>query len=70
MVLSGWDFFGVPLPKALAPRIEAAESEEAGWFRFNVSVALPLIGPVIASSGRLKRQGSAKGGSERLYAAT
>jgi hypothetical protein len=55
MVLQAWTFFRAPLPLFLAPRIEAAEWEEAGNFRFNVVVALPFVGPIIRYSGWLER---------------
>jgi hypothetical protein len=56
MVLTGWDFLGVPLSRILAPRIEAAEWEERGWFRFDVSITLPVLGQLIRYSGRLKSE--------------
>ena len=56
MTLRGWRAFGVPLPRWLGPRIVAAEQDHDGRFKFNVSVALPLIGPVVAYEGLLDRQ--------------
>jgi hypothetical protein len=55
MRLRGWRFLGIPMPLAFAPRIEAAETEDAGRFRFDVKASLPLIGEVIHYSGRLER---------------
>jgi len=55
MVLRGWDLCGLPLPMLLAPRIEASEWAEEGWFRFDVAVSLPPVGPVIHYRGRLRR---------------
>lgn len=53
MRLRNWSVFGVPLPLALAPGIEARERQEDGRFRFEVGVAMPLIGRVIRYSGWL-----------------
>ena len=55
MRLRGWRLLGVPLPLAFAPRIEAAETEDAGRFRFDVKASLPIIGEVIHYSGWLER---------------
>jgi hypothetical protein len=55
MVLRGWSLFGVSMPRWLGLRVEAAEWEESGVFRFDVAVALPAVGPIIRYSGRLKR---------------
>lgn len=55
MLLQGWSAFGVPFPRWLAPRIAATETEQDGRFKFRVSVALPLIGPVVAYEGLLDR---------------
>jgi hypothetical protein len=54
MRLRRWSAFRLPLPLSLAPRIAAREWEEEGRFRFEVGVALPLVGPVIAYSGWLE----------------
>jgi len=54
MVLRRWSLFGVPLPPAVAPRIEAREREEADRFLFHVDVAMPLVGRVIRYSGWLE----------------
>lgn len=54
MKLRNWTIFGLPMPLALAPRIEAREGEdEQGRFRFSVAVALPLIGRVVGYQGWL-----------------
>ena len=47
MQLKRWSVLGIPLPLFLAPRIAAREYEEAGRFRFDVRVAMPLVGEVI-----------------------
>lgn len=43
----------VPLPRFLLPRIKAEERAEAGLHRFDVDVALPLIGRLVAYRGWL-----------------
>ena len=54
MHLTRWTVFGLRLPLALAPRIEAREwQDEAGRFRFDVAVALPLAGEVVHYTGWL-----------------
>ena len=55
MLLRRWTAFGVPMPLALAPRIVAREWQEDGNFRFDVAIAMPLIGPVIRYRGWLDR---------------
>lgn len=55
MVLRRWSAFHVPLPLFLAPRIAASEHAEGEDFVFDVSVALPLAGPVVHYRGRLRR---------------
>ncbi len=53
MVLRGWSAFGLPLPRALAPRIAAREWQEGEDFHFDVALALPLFGPLIRYRGSL-----------------
>ena len=53
MHLRRWTAFGLPLPLALAPRIKAREWQDGEDFRFDVAVALPLIGQVVRYTGRL-----------------
>ncbi|MET3410276.1 DUF4166 domain-containing protein [Methylobacterium sp. 1030] len=53
MVLRGWSVARLPLPLALAPRTAAREWEEAGLFRFDVSIALPRVGLVVHYRGWL-----------------
>ena len=57
MHLRSWGFLRLPLPRALAPRIAAREWQEQGRFRFDVGVALPVVGPVIAYTGWLSPLG-------------
>jgi hypothetical protein len=54
MRLRRWSLLRLPMPLALAPRIAAREWQEDCRFRFEVAVALPLLGPVIAYSGWLE----------------
>ena len=54
MVLRGWSLFGVPLPRFLAPRIAAREWQEGDRFRFEVEVAMPLIGRIVHYTGWLR----------------
>jgi hypothetical protein len=48
-----WTLFGLPLPRALMPRGDSYETEQADKFRFHVEIALPLIGPVVTYDGWL-----------------
>ncbi|MDF7774909.1 DUF4166 domain-containing protein [Sphingomonas sp. AOB5] len=59
MAFRGWSLFGVPLPRFLGPRIAAREWQEDGRFRFEVDVAVPLVGRVIRYSGWLLPAGEA-----------
>lgn len=43
----------IALPRALAPSMNAWESEKDGKYMFEVSVRLPIIGPMIRYSGTL-----------------
>lgn len=52
--LRRWTVCGVPMPFALAPRIEAFESVESGRFRFNVEIGHPLTGLIVRYRGWLK----------------
>ena len=55
MRLRRWSAFHIPIPRFLAPRIAAREwQDEQGRFRFDVAVALPLIGDVVGYSGWLR----------------
>lgn len=53
MELRRWSAFGVPLPRFLGPRIAAREWQDGDRFRFEVNVAMPLMGPVVRYSGWL-----------------
>ncbi len=53
MQMRGWSVFGIPLPMILSPRTTAREWEKDERFHFDVSIALPLIGPVVRYRGWL-----------------
>ena len=53
LVFRGWSMFGIPLPRALAPRATAYEHVEDGRFRFFVEIKLPLIGLLVRYQGWL-----------------
>lgn len=53
MEIRGWSCLGIPLPMALAPRSRAREWQENGRFRFDVPIALPLVGLVVHYTGWL-----------------
>lgn len=55
MTIVGWRLGPIPLPAVLAPRSMATESIDAeGRFRFDVPIALPLIGRLTHYSGWLE----------------
>jgi len=47
-------FLGLPLPKALLPRSETAETVVEGVFRFDVCLSLPFFGLLAHYRGWLK----------------
>ena len=53
MILRAWWFGPVRMPLFLGPRCAAREYEEDGRFRFDVSIGLPLIGPIAHYRGWL-----------------
>jgi hypothetical protein len=53
LVLRHWTLLGIPLPLALAPRIDAHESAEDGCFHFHVAITHPLIGLIVRYRGWL-----------------
>jgi hypothetical protein len=53
LMMRRWTLFGVPLPLALAPRIDAYEYVEAGRFRFHVEISHPLTGLIVRYRGWL-----------------
>ncbi len=55
MTVAGWRLGPLPLPAMMAPRSTATESVDAdGRFRFDVPIALPLIGRLTHYSGWLE----------------
>lgn len=54
MLIRGWSFLGLPLPLALGPQTRAREWQENGRFRFDVPIALPLVGLVVHYTGWLE----------------
>lgn len=54
MEMRGRSVLGIPLLTALAPRSRAREGQQKGSFRFDVPIALPLVGFVVHYSGWLK----------------
>jgi len=54
MQFERWWAFGIPLPRALGPRVEAAQWQEGDAYCFSVEVSAPGIGRVIAYRGRLR----------------
>ncbi|MET1079047.1 MAG: DUF4166 domain-containing protein [Pseudomonas sp.] len=53
--------WGVPMPRALAPRLIAFEAEDQGRYLFQVEVRLPLLGLLVAYSGHLQLQAPTPG---------
>ncbi|MEX0351507.1 MAG: SDR family oxidoreductase [Paracoccaceae bacterium] len=52
-----WSFMGIPLPAALLPRGQTFETEREGRFCFDVEIAAPLVGLIVAYRGRLSACG-------------
>ncbi len=57
--LRGVRLLGLPLPRALWPRVRAGERVEAGRFVFDVEIGLPVAGLLIHYSGHLRLEGAA-----------
>lgn len=54
LVIAGWRLGKLPLPRRLAPVARAAErADAAGRFRFDVEMALPLLGRLVRYRGWL-----------------
>jgi hypothetical protein len=53
LVMRRWSLFGLSLPLALAPRIDAYECVEASRFRFHVGISHPLTGLIVRYRGWL-----------------
>jgi hypothetical protein len=52
-VVRRWCVWGVPLPRALAPRGDSYEFAEAGRFHFHVEIAHPFTGLIVRYRGWL-----------------
>ena len=53
LVVRRWSMFGVPLPRALAPRGDSYEFAQAGRFHFHVEIAHPFTGLIVRYRGWL-----------------
>ena len=49
----GWTFFGMPMPRILAPQGNTYEYVEDGKFQFHAEITLPLIGHIVTYQGWL-----------------
>ena len=56
LVVRRWSLFGIPMPKALAPRGNAFEFAREGRFHFHVEIGHPLTGPIVVYRGWLLPQ--------------
>ena len=54
MVVESGRMWGVPLPRALLPRVKASERVEQGRHRFDVDIRLPLLGRLVSYRGWLR----------------
>ena len=48
-----WSAFGIAMPRRLMPRGIGVETEAGGQFRFDVEIAAPIIGLIVAYRGSL-----------------
>jgi uncharacterized protein DUF4166/saccharopine dehydrogenase-like protein len=53
LIVRGWTFLGVPLPRALAPQCDAHESEHDGRFHFDVALRHRWTGLIVHYRGWL-----------------
>jgi hypothetical protein len=56
LVLRRWSLFGIVLPRAWAPRLDAYECEQDGRFHFHVDIRHPCTGLIIRYQGWMLRQ--------------
>jgi Domain of unknown function (DUF4166)/Saccharopine dehydrogenase NADP binding domain len=54
LVVRGWSFLGIPLPRALAPRCDAHEEEIDGCFHFDVAIGHRWTGLIVHYRGWLR----------------
>jgi len=55
MEIQSWRLLCLPLPRFLAPRIDATEQVRDGLFNFDVRIALPWGPLIVHYQGQLKR---------------
>jgi hypothetical protein len=54
LIIRRWDLLGLPLPRALLPRVDAGEHADDGRFHFLVDIAAPLLGRLVRYEGWLE----------------
>ena len=52
---TGVTVWGIPIPRALAPRVEACEQADAETHIFDVRLSMPGIGEIVRYRGRLRQ---------------
>jgi hypothetical protein len=52
-VVRGWDWLGLPMPRAWAPTGESYETVRDGKFNFHIEVAHPWLGAIVTYDGTL-----------------
>ena len=53
LVVRRWSAFGIPMPRALAPRGDSYEFARDGRFHFHVEIRHPMTGLIVAYRGWL-----------------
>lgn len=53
LIPRSWSVLGIPMPSFLLPRGNSFETESEGQFRFDVTIAVPWIGLIVAYRGAL-----------------
>ena len=48
-----WTMLGIPMPSSLLPRGQTFETDRSGMFSFEVEIATPLTGVIVAYSGTM-----------------
>ena len=49
-------WLGIPVPRLLAPRVEAAETPAADGWNVDIRLALPLLGPLLRYHGIMRQE--------------
>jgi hypothetical protein len=57
-VVRGWDWLGIPMPRAWAPTGESYETVRDGRFVFHIEVAHPWLGDIVTYDGWLEEKGA------------